>query len=202
MPASPAYSGDRERAHRPRPRRRGAGVAAARGDDGRSGPVHAGPRRDSPGGVPAARDRLLQLPARRRARARGLAVGRPLGRPDAEGLLARLPAGDRSSRPPAPSTAVRSRAAGRAPTSCRRTCRPGSTARRSRTRCGSTCPGVPPRTTSARSPTASSGTAPTSRTTSDTSWSNVSVARRRPTRTRCARSTPPATSATHPRRSR
>ena len=92
---------------------------------------------------------LLQLPARRRARARGLAVGRALGRPDAEGLLARLPAGDRSRDHRHRRLRLRSRAAGRAPTSCRRTCRPGSPARRSPARCESTCPGARPRTTSA-----------------------------------------------------
>ena len=72
--------------------------------------------------------RVLQLPARRRAAPRGLAVGAVLGRPDAEGLAAGLPAGDRRGDRRLRRRATRSRAAGRAATSCRRARRPGSSA--------------------------------------------------------------------------
>ena len=50
-------------------------VAGARGDERRARPVDAGARRDPPGGVPAIRVRLLQLPARRRARLAGWQSG-------------------------------------------------------------------------------------------------------------------------------
>ena len=45
--------------------------------------------------LPAARHRVLQLPARRRAVARPLAVGSPLGRLEAEAVVRRVPGGDR-----------------------------------------------------------------------------------------------------------
>ena len=89
------YSGTENDAHRPRRRRRGAGVAAARGDVGRSD--------QSTQALDAIRLAACQPHVTAyfnflladEPRARGLAVGRLLGRPDAEGLLARLRAGDR-----------------------------------------------------------------------------------------------------------
>ena len=60
--------------------------ARARGRLRRARSGHAGARRDPARGVPALRGAFFNLPARRRADPRGLAIGRALRRPDPEGV--------------------------------------------------------------------------------------------------------------------
>ena len=92
-----AYSGAENVAVVPDFVGRGARRTCTGGDDRCTGSVHAGAGHDSAGRVPAVRPGLFQLPALRRAAARRLAVGRLLGRPDAQGLAARLQPGDLGS---------------------------------------------------------------------------------------------------------
>ena len=87
--------GHGERCRGPRLRGRRARRACTGGDERRPRPVHAGARHHPSGRLSAVRPRVLQLPALRRAAAQRLAVGRLLGRPDTQGLPARLPPGDR-----------------------------------------------------------------------------------------------------------
>ena len=89
-----ALLGHRERPGRARAGGRRSRLAAAARDEPRPGPGDAGSRCGRARRLPAERDRVLQLPDRRRADARRLAVRPALRRPQRQGVVSRIRTGD------------------------------------------------------------------------------------------------------------